>query len=176
MFPLRMTPCYCLRKDKIALRGALQILDKFRVWSGVKLDLSKCKLLRIGALTNLNLVFCSDHDLEWTNQPVPALISRRSLLKQCKRNHLPELWNTIEEDTKLVKYLATTQPVFYTGKITITSLPNPKDAFSSQLKKVWAICLWNNKPSKIKHTILTNKQTGRKWMYTTWPRKLLSIS
>ena len=59
--------------NETALRRALQIFDKFRVCSGLKLNFSKCKLLRIGALKNSNLMFCSDYDLQWTNQQVPAL-------------------------------------------------------------------------------------------------------
>ena len=65
--------------NETALRKALQIFDKFRVCSGLKLNFSKCKLLIIGALKNSNLMFYSDCDLQWTNQPVPAFW--RGLLK-----------------------------------------------------------------------------------------------
>ena len=91
--------------NETALRKALQIFDKFRVSSGLEFNFSKCKLLRIGALKNSNLMFCSDYDLQWTNQPVPALgvvFSNNTKEIICLNYE-----TTIEKDTKLVKYLAT---------------------------------------------------------------------
>ena len=153
--------------NETALRKALQIIDKFRVCSGLKLNFSKCKLLRIGALKNSNLMFCSDYDLQWTNQPVPALgmVFSNNMKEiiclyyepQMKRiQNLLNIWQqrnlSLIGKTTIIKTLAPPKLVFL-----FTSLPNPKEAFFLQLKKVIVNSLWNNKPPKIKYTILINE-------------------
>ena len=52
----------------------------------------------------------------------------------------------------IIKTLALSKLVFL-----FTSLPNPKEASFLQLKKVIVNFLWNNKPPKIKYTILINE-------------------
>ena len=131
--------------NESALRKALQIFDKFRVCSWLKLNFSKCKLLRIGALKNSNLIFCSDYDLQWTNQPVPALgvVFSNNTKEIIYLNYEPQL-----KKTQNLLNICQQRNLSLIGKITIiktltlsklvflfTSLPNPKEAFFLQLKK-----------------------------------------
>ena len=115
--------------NETALRRALQIFDKFRVCSGLQLNFSKCKLLRISALKNQNFMFYSDYDLHWTNQTVSAfgvVFSINTEYIICL-NYEPQLIGKIT----ITKTLAVSKLVFL-----FTSLPNPKDAFFLQLKRV----------------------------------------
>ena len=55
------------------LRQAIGIFNKFRISSGLTLNLSKCEVLRIGSLRNSNAPLCSELNLRWANHNVSAL-------------------------------------------------------------------------------------------------------
>ena len=149
------------------LRQAIGIFNKFRISSGLTLNLSKCEVLRIGSLRNSNAPLCSELNLRWANHNVSALgvvfSTNQNTIK--KLNYEPQLekiqnvsnmWR--DRDLSLIgkivvlKALAISKLVFL-----FSSLLNPDENFFCRLKKILQCFLSNNKPPTIKYSIFANE-------------------
>ena len=119
-----------------------------------------------GSLKKSNVIFCRDLNLKWTSHSVSALGVTFTTLSGdvIKLNYEPQLekiqnllktWQgrdlSLIGKITIVKSLAISKLVFL-----FTSLSNPDYTFFQSLKKTIMKFIWNNKPAKIKHSILIN--------------------
>ena len=152
---------------KEALRQAIGIFNKFRISSGLTLNFSKCEVLRIRSLRNSNAPLCSELNLRWANHNVSALgvvfsTNQNTVIKLNYEPQLEKVQNVLNMwrdrnlsligKTVILKALAISKLVFL-----FSSLPNPDENFFCRLKKILQCFLWNNKPPKIKYSILANE-------------------
>ena len=146
LFMQKTLRCCCQARKKPYVLKAIGIFNKFRISSGLTLNLSKCEVLRIVSLRYSNAPFCSELNLRWANHNVSALgvvfsTNQNTVIKLNYELQLEKIQNVLnmgrERDLSLIgktvilKALAISKLVFL-----FSSLPNPDENFFCRLKKI----------------------------------------
>ena len=143
-----------------SLVSILNILDKFRQISGLKINLSKCKAVWIGKYRNNDFQLCKDLKLIWTNKFKLLGVDFDSDLATMDNNFYVKL-DEIEKLYKCWLYRHLTP----FGKITIIKsmalsklshvamvCPNMDPEILQRLNNMSFKFLWNNKPDRLKRS------------------------
>ena len=157
--------CLILDGTQKSLKSSLDDLSNFAIISGLKMNYSKTKLIWIGSKKYSDDTLCNEYNLQWgiTKFDYLGIEFDVDLHKIVRMNY----------DKKLVKIKAIIEswkkrvltPI---GKITVIktlltsqlnhlfiSLPNPNEDFIKKINTLLYQFLWNNKPDKIKRSIIT---------------------
>ena len=153
-----------LQPNEPNLRHCFSILDQFNCMSGLKINVEKCSVIRLGSF---NDTLCQDKPLSWPSDKILYLGITIPLDGQNNFYEL-NLSPKLEEIKKILSVWALRNLTLY-GKIVILKtlaipkliysfsiLPNAPEFFFSNLQRMFFEFLWNNKGDKIKRSILYN--------------------
>ena len=145
----------------------MDVLDNFSYISGLKLNSSKCCVLRAGRLTNSNLTFCRQKMFTWCSNNAKALGMVFN-----NKNDTDDIFllNLLPKNDAFCNCLKQWQHrnLSLIGRITViksfafpkliyplTVLPTPPNRYIKQINTAMFEFLWNKKPDKIKRKIIT---------------------
>ena len=183
--------------SKESFTTLIDILDNFTNISGLKLNSSKCTVLRSGSLKQSNVKYCPTKKFKWSSDCVKALgiYFYNDNTKNLTSNLNPKL----EEFQNCLKSWMH-RKLTLLGKITVikcfalpklvypfTVLNNPPQQTVQFLKKIMFNFLWDKKPDKIKRDIITQdyKDGGLKMidiemflnsLKSSWRKRILDTS
>ena len=155
---------FTILANDLSLNKIFDILKQYQKMSGMKTNLDKTEVLRIGAIKNSNIVLAENLELKWTNIPATLLgvkiTPERDKLE--KLNYLPKLkkieqifssWDkrnlSVIGKTLIIKSLALSQLLYLTSVI-----PNPEAPIMKRIETLLFKYVWNKKPDKIKRNYL----------------------
>ena len=146
--------------SKSSLINIINILDRFREISGLKINLSKCKAVWFGRNRFLNIKLCEEYNLIWTNKFRLLGIDFDSDLAHMDTNFKTK----IEDIKKLFKSWLFRHLTPY-GRVTIIKsmalsklshvalvCPHMEADHSLKLRNLIFGFLWKNKPDRIKRS------------------------
>ena len=188
------TTLYLLASER-NLRAALDALQEFRKISGLKINIEKTKIIKIGEWGDSRISYCKERDLIWTAKftSLGIIFDANNLQDITEIN----IENKIVEINKLIR-IWTPRLLTTIGKITIIkslltskfihillSLPSPKKETFLKIELIYKKFLWGSKPPKFKKAILQNpvEQGGLKYLNleifdkalkTTWVRRIIN--
>ena len=152
---------FILNGSEKSFKTSVFILDEFEKISGLKLNPSKCTVLRIGRLRNTNTKFMENKNFVWTSTSAKTL----GIIFHTDRNQLLQLNLTpkIEEFKKCLEVWKK-RNLTTLGKITViktfalpkliyplTNLHNPSQETITDLKRTMNKFIWNSKVNKVSH-------------------------
>ena len=153
-----------LQPDEPNLKHCFNILDQFNSMSGLKINIEKCNVIRLGSF---NDILCRDKPLTWPTDKILYLGITIPLTGQHNFYDV-NLYPKVQEIEKLLKVWTLRNLTLY-GKIVIMKtlvipkliyplsiLPNPPESFFVNLQKYLFNFLWNNKGDKIKRSVVYN--------------------
>lgn len=152
-----------LYKEK-CLAESIRSFKNFEQVSGLKINIEKTEILRIGKIKQTNCKLPGNLNIKWTNGPVkvlgvfvstdheemleinynPKLGRIKNILQMWKQRNL-----TIFGKITLLKTHALSQITYL-----FSVLPSPSKAFFKQLETILFNFIWNNKPDKIKRSTM----------------------
>jgi hypothetical protein len=150
--------------SKESFTTLINILDNFSNISGLKLNTSKCTVLKSGSLKDSNIKYCPKKKFTWSSDYVKALgiYFYNDKTKNLTANLNPKL-----DDFKNCLKSWMHRKLTLLGKITVikcfalpklvyplTVLTNPSQQTIQLIKKSMFNFLWDNKPDKIKGDII----------------------
>ena len=153
-----------LSADSANLKETVDLFTKFRQISGLKINLDKTEVLRIGSIANTNVTYWPESNLRWTNGPVKILginvtPNKKELLEvnyHPKHNKLKNLYNlwqqrhlSLKGKITIIKSLGISQLIYLMGNIPSPPVQLCKDVQSTNFKFIW-----NDKQDRIKRQIL----------------------
>ena len=157
-------------KDKDSLIQAIKVLNDFRTYSGLKVNLDKSDVLPLGMYRD-NPPDISDLHMEYTTSTVRLLgVSfDYNLTNMVELNYVPKL-----EKLKEILRVWSMRDLSPIGKITIVKslgisqlvflfsvLPKPPNNFIKELNSVIYNFIWSGKPDKIsRNTIIGDYEKG----------------
>jgi exonuclease III len=180
--------------SKKSFEALINTLDKFGLLSGLKLNTTKCIVMKIGSLRNSDIAFCKEKQFQWTSFEAktlgiifsndkehminanlePKIISFKHTLLTWKKWHL-----------SLIGKIAVLK-MFALPKLAypLTVLKTPRKHIIKELNKLMFEFLWDSKPDKVqRNIIIQNTKNGGLGMtdiesYTTslkasWVKRLL---
>ena len=157
----------------------ISVLENFSFISGLKLNTSKCSVLRCGSLKNSNIIFCPDKRFIWSSEQAKTLgmvfhnnntndknYNTKNIFKS---NLIPKVeafcnclkqWQhrklTLLGKITVIKSFAFPKLIY-----PLTVLPNPPEDQLKVINTSMFEFLWNKKPDKIKRkTIVQNLENG----------------
>ncbi len=154
--------------DKKSIDAALDVFEKFRVISGLSVNLDKTEIFPIGSLKNTDANLYNKHDVKWSPNCVKALgihitHDRQALIHlnydplKIKVENIIKIWSqrnlTIYGKVAIIKAFLQSQLVYQ-----LTVLPAPPKDFFQVLEKLLFKFLWSNKPDKIKRDVMFAKR------------------
>ena len=176
------------------LSAALDALGVFQSISGLKVNIEKTKIIKIGVWGDSSDKFCSERNLIWTNKFISLGIS-------FDVNRMKEITdiNIDKKNCEIHKLIRIWAPRFLTpiGKITIIkglltsklihillSLPSPSIELFTKIDTIYYNFLWDSKPAKFRKEIINNpiEHGGLKYfnlsafdkaLKITWLRRIL---
>ena len=177
------------------LREIIKVLEEFGKISGLKANLEKSEILRIGDLAHSHVTFCPEYNIKWTNGPVRALgvhltanpsdyehLNYVPTMKQIEKTL--RAWSS--RDLTLIGK-ATILKAFALSKLTFlfSVLPSPSPTFLKELNKIIFNFVWSGKSEKIKRKVLINTfekggvkipdpQSFDKAIKVTWVKRILN--
>ena len=143
----------------------IDVLDNFSFISGLKLNTSKCSVLRAGRLKQSNIKYCTDKNFSWDSDNAKTL---GMVFSNNKNNNIFTL-NLLPKIDAFCNCLKQWQhrKLSLIGKITViksfafpklvyplTVLPNPPNDILKKINNEIFAFLWDNKPDKIKRQTL----------------------
>ena len=153
-----------LKPNEPNLRQCFTILNKFKSMSGLKINIEKCSVIRLGSF---NDILCPDIPLAWPTNSISylgitiPLTGRQSFYEVNVFTKLKEIenvlkvWNlrnlTLYGKIVIIKTLVIPKLIY-----PLSLLPSPPDSFFSNLQKSLFDFLWNNKGDRIKRSVLYN--------------------
>ena len=183
----------------------ISVLENFSYISGLKLNTSKCSVLRAGSLKTSNIIFCRDKKFIWSSEQAKTLgmvfhnnntnNKNNNIINIFKSNLIPK----VEAFCNCLKQWQH-RKLSLLGKITViksfafpkliyplTVLPNPPEDQLKIINTSMFEFLWNKNPDKIKRkTIVQNIENGGLKMIDTnkflkslksnWVKRLLDTT
>ena len=161
-----------------SLQAALNTLEVFGTYSGLKLNTDKTKIVWIGAKKHSKIKLNTNPVLQWGSTTFDLLgitfsVNLEDMIEINYEKYLKKMYSIINHWNK--RYLT---PI---GKITViktfilsqfihlfTALPNPTQTIKNTITKALFNFLWDNKPDKIKRTLLTQE-------YVTGGLKMINL-
>ena len=143
----------------------IDILDNFSYISGLKINAIKGQVLRIGSMTQSNVVYLKDRKFQWSSTEArslgmtfgtnkeniflanlePKIKLFEKCLKQWQHRKLPLMRKiTVKKSYALPKLV-----------YVLSSLPDPNKQTIKRTETIMYDFLWDSKPAKIKREILT---------------------
>ena len=147
-----------------SLIESLRILTLFYELSGLKMNIDKTKVIKIGALAGSQIQFCPEYNLRWEegNFTVLGIDFNTNLNLMIELNYKKK----IEEVKRLLASWKQRQLTLF-GKITVLkaliipkfnhlflSLPNPDEKILKSLEKIFFNFIWNKSNDKIKRATM----------------------
>ena len=147
-----------------SFKKLISILDDFRLISGLKLNVNKTIILRIGSLRYTNIHHLENLRFEWTSESAKTLGITFSNEKDklIENNLLPKLndfvnclkrWNhrklSLMGKVTVLKTFALPKLIY-----PLTVLDNPSVHIINKIKSELFNFIWDSKPDKIKRTVL----------------------
>ena len=154
-----------------SIRNAINVIEKFGVVSGLKLNNTKSSFFKIGSLQNNDENLLPDKDYYWTKGPVKFLgitisldknefftLNYESHLKKLKT--ILDIWSqrdlTPIGKITIIKSLALSQLTYL-----FSTLSNPPENYIKKLEHVLFKFIWKGKPDKInRNTLCGKKENG----------------
>ena len=153
-----------LLAEPTTLKKTFNLLIKFSDISGLRINIEKTKIMRIGTLRESNLVLLPEYNVEWTSDSLNMLgvVIANDRSKLSELNYEPKLkkientiavWRqrnlTIYGKTIIIKTFLISQIVYL-----MSVLPSPSRDFITRLERILFQFLWNNKVERIRRTTL----------------------
>ena len=147
-----------------SFRKLIYILDNFKLISGLRLNVNKTIILKIGSLRYANIHHLKHLKFEWTSESAKTLgiVFSNEKSKLLENNLMPKLndfinclkrWNhrklTLMGKITVVKTFALPKLIY-----PLTVLDNPSEEIITTIKTSIFKFIWNSKPEKIKRTVL----------------------
>ena len=157
---------FYLAANEKNLMAALSALQEFEEISGLKINIEKTKIIKIGVWGDSRINFCKGKNLIWTTE----FTSLGILFNIDKMTEITEINMEIKID-EISRIIRIWTPRFLTpiGKMTIIkslltskfvhillSLPSPKIETFTKVDKIYQSFLWGVKPPKFRKEILQN--------------------
>ena len=179
---------------KESFENLIYTIESFTKISGLKLNSSKCNVLRVGPLKNTNIKYLENKKFEWSSEKAKALgiyftNNKHDILKLNFLNKVEDFHNCLKswmhrKLTLLGKI--TVLKCFALPKLVypLTVLPNPPEGILQDIINTMFKFIWNGKPNKIKkETLMRNIENGgikmvdlRKFIYSlkaSWINRIL---
>ena len=157
-----------------SFQTALDILNYYASFSGLKINIDKTKVVWIGSKQFSSTQFCKDYNLDWTQRPFKLLgiLFQHNKAEMVERNYkdklkkvdkLMNLWS-LRDLTPLGRITVLKSLILPTLNHLFSSLPNPKISTIQMLQKKIFAFIWRAKPDKIKRSLIVKnyKQGGLK--------------
>ena len=150
--------------NEMDLRTVIEVFEKFYHLSGLKMNLNKTTILRLGALKGSDIKIAPDINVKWTNEPIKMLgvnisANRNEIAnlnfpdKVSKIETILNIWRernfTIFGKVTIIKSLAFSQLVYL-----LSVLPSPQQGTLKYLESVLFQYIWDGKPDKIKRSTM----------------------
>ena len=186
-----------LKANEINLRNALQTLQWFYLKSGLKINESKTKVIKIGPIRETDRRFCRENNLDWVTKFTALGINYDVLnLEQITDLNI----NQKKEEIKKLMHLWSCRNITPMGRITVLkslilskvihilqSLPTPSTCTMKEIDKLSFDFIWKKKRHEVsKTTLCLNWDKGGLDMFNlnefdmslklTWLRKYLTQS
>ena len=153
----------CLTANTESLKEAFGIFTRFQKFSGLKVNMDKTEVLRIGSLANSDFSLWPESNLSWTNGPVKSLGLDISPNSQdiignynkihCKMKNLYTLWLqrglSMKGKVTIIKSLAMSQLTY-----AMSNLPSPPVQVLNDIQASNFKFIWNNKQDRIKRQVM----------------------
>ena len=148
-----------------SFKKLISILADFKLISGLKLNINKTIVLKIGSLKYTDVHHLSNMKFEWTSESAKTLgiVFSNEKHKLIENNLLPKLndfincikrWNhrklTLMGKIIVVEIFALPKLIY-----PLTVSENPPEDFIKNIKTIIFKFIWDSKPDKIKRTVLT---------------------
>ena len=156
---------------KKSFEALINTLDNFSYASGLKLNSSKCNVLRSGSLRNSDILFLKDRNFQWSSDKAKALgvtvhNNKEQFIKENIDKKIEDFDNTLKQwqhkkisllgKITVIKSLALPKLIY-----PLTILKTPSAEQIKHIKNSMYNFLWNNKPDKIKRKqLIQNYQNG----------------
>ena len=149
---------------KWIFRTVIEVFEKCYHLSGLKMNLDKTTILRLGALKGSDIKIAPDINVKWTNEPIKMLgvnisANRNEIAnlnfpdKVSKIETILNIWRernlTIFGKVTIIKSLAFSQLVYL-----LSVLPSPQQGTLKYLESVLFQYIWDGKPDKIKRSTM----------------------
>jgi exonuclease III len=158
--------CLFLKYDVRTLDNTLQAFDQFKEISGLTVNYDKTELFPIGAIKESELPLYSRRNIKWSPKGIKILgihithNKKELLLKNYKQivsklDNIIKIWKrrslTLHGKVQVIKAHLQSQLVYQ-----LSVLPSPPKALLDKIQKTLYQYLWDNKPDKIKRTVILN--------------------
>lgn len=152
-----------------SLEETIRVFRRFEIVSGLKMNLEKTEILRLGTAKDNNDILCPHIKLKWTNGPVRVLgvlISNNlNLLEELNYAPiLPKLRSTIsmwsQRDLSLYGKSTIIKSLLF-PKLTylMSVLPNPSVKYLTEINSIMFKFLWRNGPHRIAKNVMYSDKT-----------------
>lgn len=160
--------------DRTTLSETFKLLDNFSNISGLRINIEKTKVLRIGAIRATGVVLLPEYNVEWNSHSLNMLgvVIANDRKQLSELNYEPKLkkientiavWRqrnlTIYGKTTIIKTFLISQIVYL-----LSVLPAPSQDFLARLERILYKFLWNNKVERIRRStrVLPENEGGIK--------------
>ena len=150
---------------------ALKVFKDFEAASGLKMNLEKTEVLRIGAIKNTDIILCPETNLKWTNDPVKLLgvLISTDISEMIEINYNPilskikntiDMWKqrnlTIIGKVTIVKTLLVSKLTYL-----LSVLPTPNIQIFEEINNLIFKYIWKDGPHRIaKKVMFADKYDG----------------
>ena len=151
---------FILDGTKRSFEALINTMDNYSYVSGLKLNSSKCNILRSGSLRNTNVSYLNDRKFQWSSEKASAL---GIVFNNNKNKFLTDNLNKNVNDFLNVLKQWQHRKLSLMGKITViknialpkliyplTILHNPSQEIIKKITEGMYSFLWDSKPDKIK--------------------------
>ena len=154
-----------LEPNELNIKRCMKVLDVFRDMSGLKINIEKCNIIRLG---DFKQILCRDIPFTWPSDNFMYLgvnIPINNCLNFYELNFKPKL-----KDIKTTLNIWNCRTLTLYGKIVIiksliipkltyllSTIPNPPPSFIVEIQQLLFKFLWSNKNDKIKRSLLYNE-------------------
>ena len=158
--------CLILKLDIESINAAFSAFEKFQKISGLKVNFDKTELFPAGTIKESNLPLYSYRNIAWSPHGVKILgihisHNKKHMIDQnynpilTKLENITNIWKrrnlTLYGKVAIIKAHLQSQLVYQ-----LSVLPSPPPSFLKRVQKTLFKYLWNNKPDKIKRTVIHN--------------------
>ncbi len=157
-----------LELDRPSINTAFSIFRKFQDIAGLKINIEKTEIFPIGSIKNEEEVLYTDENIKWSHNGVKVLginisHNHNELMSTNynpilnKMENIVKIWSmrdlTLYGKATVVKTFIQSQLVYQ-----LSVLPSPSKLFHKKVEKLIFKYLWNNKPDKIKRSVMYSKR------------------
>ena len=147
-----------------SLRESLKVLNIFYELSGLKMNVDKTKVIKIGALAGSQVHLCPEYNLGWEEGNFTVLgiefnVDLKSIIELNFRKKLEEIKRTLtvwkqRQLTLLGKITVLKTLIIPKLNHLFIALPNPEDNILKDFEKTFFKFLWNKSNDKVKRKVL----------------------